>query len=396
VKEPNHGYYNRRRPVKSAAAAFALILSITFTSCGSSETTPATAPAPVVQVVAVQIDTVQIDKDFVGQVFGYRDIPIRARVEGFLEGIHFEEGRAVKKGQLLYTIDPEPLEAALVAAKSEQTRAEVTLVRAESDLKRVKPLSEINAVSKRDLDASVAEEGATAAMVDAARANVRINEIRLGYTRVEAPIDGIIGKTMAKVGEFVGRSPNPVILNTVSSVDSIHVEFFLTESDYLYFARQIKTDADKKATRANMPLRLVLSDGSVFEHTGRINFLNREIDVTTGTILVQATFPNPGRMIRPGQFARVRLVVDEIDDMVLVPQRCVTEVQGTHSVMVVDAEGNVEQRMVEIKDNYRDYFLVSQGLKPGERVVLEGLQRARSGGKVSPELVEFVSSYQKL
>jgi membrane fusion protein (multidrug efflux system) len=145
-----------------------------------------------------------------------------------------------------------------------------------------------------------------------------------------------------------------------------------------------------------MPLRLVLSDGSVFEHTGRINFLNREIDVTTGTILVQATFPNPGRMIRPGQFARVRLVVDEIDDMVLVPQRCVTEVQGTHSVMVVDAEGNVEQRMVEIKDNYRDYFLVSQGLKPGERVVLEGLQRARSGGKVSPELVEFVSSYQKL
>lgn len=386
----------RRHSCQIISASIALITPFIFSACGSSETAPATAPAPTVQVVEVSTDTVQIEKDFVGQVFGYRDIPIRARVEGFLEGIHFEEGRAVKKGQLLYTIDPEPLEAALVAAKSEQTKAEVTLVRAESDLKRVKPLSEINAVSKRDLDASVAEEGATAAMVEAARAHVRINEIRLGYTRVEAPIDGIIGKTLAKVGEFVGRSPNPVILNTVSSVDSIHVEFFLTESDYLYFARQIKSDKVKKATRANMPLRLVLSDGSVFEHTGRINFLNREIDVTTGTILVQATFPNPGRMIRPGQFARVRLVVDEIDNMVLVPQRCVTEVQGTYSVMVVDGDGNVEQRMVQVQDNYRDFFLVSEGLKPGERVVLEGLQRARSGGKVSPELVEFVSSYQKL
>jgi membrane fusion protein (multidrug efflux system) len=174
------------------------------------------------------------------------------------------------------------------------------------------------------------------------------------------------------------------------------VEFFLTESDYLYFARQAKSDAERKATRNNMPLRLVLSDGSVFEHVGRINFLNREIDVTTGTILVQATFPNPGRMIRPGQFARVRIVVDEIDNMVLVPQRCVTEVQGTYSVMVVDGDGNVEQRMVQVQDNYRDFFLVREGLKPGERVVLEGLQRARSGGKVSPELVEFVSSYQKL
>jgi membrane fusion protein, multidrug efflux system len=372
----------------TSLAALALL-----TACGPSEA-PQAPPPPEVQVVALKRQSVQLEKDFVGQVYGYRDIPIRTRVEGFLDGIHFAEGRAVTKGQLLYTIDPEPLEAALTVAKSDQARAEVTLVRASSDLDRMNPLAEINAVSQRDLDATVAEKGATSAMLDAAKANVRINEIRLEYTRIKSPIDGIIGKSLAKEGEFVGRSPNPVILNTISSIDSIRVEFFLTEKDYLAFAADFAAKAAQGQGPQRLPLRLILADGELFPHEGRVDFVNREVDAATGTLLVQATFPNPGRVVRPGQFARVRAVVETVDDGLLVPQRCVTEFQGTHSVLVVNAEGDVEQRMVQLGGAYRDYFLVAGGLNEGETVVLEGLQKTKNGGKVQPRQVEFTSKYK--
>lgn len=367
---------------------------IIFTACSQKES-PVEPSPPEIKVVKLKSDTVKLEKDFVGQVYGYRDIPIRTRVEGFLDGIHFAEGRAVKKGQLLYTVDPEPLEAALSAAKSEKARTEVTLVRASSDLERIEPLAEINAVSKRDLDATVAEKGATQAMLDATNANVRIREIQLEYTRIKSPIDGIIGKTSAKEGEFVGRSPNPVILNTVSSIDSIRVEFFITEKDYLAFAADFAVKAAQGEEKPTFPLKLILADGQVFQHEGRIDFVNRQVDAATGTLLVQATFPNPGRVIRPGQFARIRAVVETVPNGLLVPQRCVSEFQGTHSVLAVNSDGYVEQKMIEIAGDYRDYFVVLDGVKEGETVVLEGLQKTKGGGKIQPRLVEFASQYQE-
>lgn len=375
-------------PLVSIIAASVLLFS-----CSETKKQQA-PPPPQIKVVEVKLDSVRLTKDFVGQVYGKVDIPIRARVEGYLEGLHFQEGSRVKEGQLLYTIDSQPFDASVSAAQSKLVESEVELVRAENDLERVKPLAEMNAVSGRDLDAAMAERDAAEAMVEASRANLRLEEINRSYTSILSPIDGIIGKTEAKIGEFVGRDPNPVILNVVSLIDSVRVDFFITESVYLY-AMQHLHENPSVATSERQPLELVFSDGSVFEHTGEVDFVNREIDETTGTLLIQSTFPNPDRIIRPGQFARVRAVVNTNPKGLLVPQRCVSEFQGKHNVMVVADSNKVEQRSVQIQGPYKDYFLIGDGLKEGEKVVFEGLQKIKNGSVVNPETIEFESQFDQ-
>lgn len=370
---------------------FVLFGILAMYACQEEQTS--TPPPPSIRVVAVIQDTVQIEKDFVGQVYGIKDIPIRARVEGFLDHIHFQEGTKVKEGQLLYSIDPQPFQAALTAAQSQLAEAEVGRVRASNDLKRVQPLADMKAVSERDRDASIAEKDASEEMVNAAQANVEIQEIQLSYTKIKSPIDGLIGKTQAKEGEFVGRSPNPVILNTVSKIDSVRVEFFLTENDYLMLTKKINQGG--KAKRG-LGLKLILSDGSIFDYPGKVDFVNREVDANTGAILIQASFPNPEGLIRPGQFARVRAVVEELDEGKLVPQRAVSEFQGRFSVLALTDSNTVTQKPVEILGKYRDYYIISKGVDAGEMVVFEGLQKAREGQKINPEVVEFESQYVEL
>lgn len=367
-------------------AGLAILLLV---SCETKEQVK--QPPPTIKVVEVISQDVQLEKDFVGQVYGKVDIPIRARVEGYLEGIHFEEGRPVKKGQLLYTIDAQPFEASVAAAQSKLAEAEIELVRAQNDLNRLEPLAANNAISQRDLDAAVATKGAAETAVRAARANLRIENIRLGYTRIKSPINGLIGKTDARIGEFVGREPNPVILNTVSRIDSLRVEFFLTESDYLQVFREYQTNVQENRPNEALPLKLLLADGALFDQQGAVDFLNRQVDPTTGSILVQATFPNPDRLVRPGQFARVRATLQEVKGASLVPQRCVTEFQGRFNLMIVDNENTVQQQTVDIAGAYRDYYLITAGVEPGDRIVFEGLQQVRPGMKINPEVVEFES-----
>lgn len=368
-----------------SACLFAAALWLT--GCNNqSQTAP--PPPPRVQVVSLQNQAVTLEKDFVGQVYGYRDIPVRARTEGFLVKMHFLEGSYVEKGAKLYDVDPDPQQEQVNRSRSELASARVRLEKAESDLKRIEPLAEINAVSQRDLDAARAERDAAQAMLKAARANVNLSEIRLGYATVKAPIDGIIGKTLAREGEFVGRPPNPVILNTISSIDSIRTEFFLTEGDYLRFVSEQKA---RGGDDAPMPLKLLLADGKVFPAKGRIDFINREVDAATGAILISAVFPNPERLIRPGQFARVRVAVRTLPDALLVPQRCVSEVQGNFSVMRVNAEGIAERVPVKLGPAHLDYFIVQEGLNTGDRVIFEGLQKVGRGGQVDAEEVEFIS-----
>ncbi|HKL39108.1 MAG TPA: efflux RND transporter periplasmic adaptor subunit [Cryomorphaceae bacterium] len=376
---------------KLTATFFSFLLLI---SCEEEQITD-TSP-PTVQVVSVIQDTVQIEKDFVGQVYGITDIPIRARVEGFLEGVHFQEGMKVKKGQLLYSIDPQPFKASLTAAQSQLAEAEVGRIRASNDLNRVQPLADMKAVSERDRDASIAEKDASEEMVNAAQANVEIQEIQLSYTQIKAPISGLIGKTQAKVGEFVGRSPNPVILNTVSRIDSVRVEFFLTENDYLQLAKEVRADIASGHKRETFALKLILSDGSIFEHEGKVDFVNREVDATTGAILIQASFPNPEGLIRPGQFARVRAIMEQMDKGVLVPQRAVSEFQGRFSVMAVTDSNTVKQKPIEILGSYRDYYIITRGVTPGESIIFEGLQKAKEGQKVTPDPIEFKSQYVEM
>jgi len=367
-----------------------IALPLIFSSCGKKETAP--PPPSKVKVVDVWQTTVPVPVDFVGQTYGYKDIPIRARVDGFLTGLYFKEGSVVKKGQLLYTIDPDPLKAVEASKISNLAEAQTRLVKAESDLKRIRPLAEINAVSQRDLDAAVADYESAKAKVEAEKAQVEYAQINLGYTRISSPIDGIIGMTEAKVGEYVGKAPNPIVLNEVSSIDSILVNFSISESDFLGLLRMRQAklaDSSVAAKSQQAKISLVLSDGSLYNHPGRFNFTNRQVDPATGTILFQASFPNTEGLLRPGQFARIKVILEEVEGGLLIPQRCVKELQGVHQVYAINANNEIELKNVKLGIKVGGMWMVESGLKPGESIVFEGLNLVRPGQKVQPEKVEI-------
>ncbi|MBW2556404.1 MAG: efflux RND transporter periplasmic adaptor subunit, partial [Deltaproteobacteria bacterium] len=284
-----------------------------------------------------------------------------------------------------------------VAAKmSAVAGAKTMLAKAKSDLNRIEPLAKEKAVSESDLDSAVAQHEAYIESVKAAEANLRASKIQLGYTKIYSPIFGIIGKTKAKVGDFVGRSPNPVILNTVSRIDTILVEFFITETQYLKVARRFISQTgptDQNAGEAN--LELILADGSLYDHKGKPKFIDRDVDPTTGAMLVQASFPNPQELLRPGQFAKVKALVTVVKDGILIPQRCVVELQGLHSVYVVGDGDKVQTRNVKAGPKIKQFWLITEGLKLGEHVVYEGLQRAKDGAVVKPTIKEIESTDQE-
>lgn len=339
------------------------------------------------KAVEVSQETVPIYKDFVGQVYGQADIPIRARVDGFVEKIHFNEGLKVTKGQLLYSIDDYPFRLDVTREQSRVSEAKIMLVNAENDLGRIQPLADLNAVSKRDLDAAVARKLAAEESLKSAEASLSLAKINLGYANVYAPITGIIGKTKAKVGEYVGKSPNPVILNTVSQIDSVIVEFFLNERDYLTLAREVIDKKPSDTKKADLPFELYLADGQLFPYPGKFRFIDRNVDPTTGSILIQSIFPNPENLIRPGQFAKVRSMVNIIENALVIPQRCAFEVQGFFNVFVVGQDNKVVQRQVEILDSFEDKFIIRSGIDKGERVLIDGLMSVRSGQEVNIEII---------
>jgi membrane fusion protein (multidrug efflux system) len=359
-----------------------LVLLVLLVSCSKEQEKPA-LPPPDLSVYETVEQEVPIHHEFVGQVSGFKDIAIRARVEGFLEGIHFEEGSRIEKGALLYTIESQPFEADVAAKMSNVAEARTKLAKAQSDLDRIRPLAELKAVSQSDLDSAVAQYEAAAAVLEAAQANLRAASIQLSYTKVHSPISGIIGKTKAKVGDFVGQSPNPVILNVVSRTDIILVEFFLGEAQFLKLARtHLSEEGFDDGKYRVTKLELVLVDGSVYEQKGKFDFIDREVDPTTGAILVQTSFPNPDQVLRPGQFAKVRISM--ITSGILIPQRCVMELQGMHRIYVVNDKNEVETREVTVGPTVKDFWLITDGLDADEKVVYEGLQRAKAGMVVNP------------
>ncbi|GJM15942.1 MAG: acriflavin resistance protein [Thermodesulfobacteriota bacterium] len=367
------------------------VISVFLFSCGGDEAVQ--LPPPVVQVYTTTTTDVPIFKEFIGETQGFKDIDIRARVEGYLEGINFEEGSIVKKDQLLYTIESQPFEENVAEKQSMLAAAKVELANAESDLGRIKPLAAENAISQIDLDAAQAKYEASIESVKAAEANLNAANIQLSYTKVLSPIDGIIGATQAKVGDFVGQSPNPVILNTVSSVDTMLVQFFVTENEYLQAAKRIieETEEYQVGEKTDEPddLQLILSDGTVYGYEGKFDFIDRNVDPTTGSILIQASFPNPNQLLRPGLFAKVRVEVDFRKDSILVPQRSVVELQGTYSVMVIDEKNQVQGRQVKVGSKVKEFWLITEGLKTNERIIYEGLQKVKEGMVVNPEEVEI-------
>lgn len=372
----------------------AILILTVFTSCKDKN---AEVPPPEIQVITVIKKDVPLSRDFVGQIYGFQDIPIRARVEGYLEGVHFEEGFPVKKGQLLYTIDAQPFIEAVAAQESSVAEAQTYLVNAENELVRYKPLAEINAVSKSDLDAAQASRDAAVSSVEAAQANLRMSQIQLSYTKIKSPINGLIGKTEARTGEFVGREPNPVILNMVSDITKTRVEFFLTEAEYLAIARDFEQSVSEDGTfdRENPDnknnLTLILADGTIYEEKGNVDFLGRAIDANTGSILVQASFDNQKGLLRPGMYAKVSVEFEVAEGAILVPQKCVTELQGQYAVMVVEEGNIIKSRQVVVSDRIGDLWLITEGLEANEQVVLEGIQKVATGMEIKPVLTEFES-----
>ena len=364
-------------------------------SCSIEEKVESAPPnIPVFQTTAQEVP---IYMEFVGQIYGFKDIAIRARVEGFLEGIHFEEGSRIKKGTLLYTLESQPFEAAVAEKMSMVAEAKTALAYTVSDLNRIRPLAEQNAVSQSDLDSSVALHEAAISSVEAAEANLRAANIQLSYTKIFSPINGIIGKTKAKVGDFVGRSPNPVILNTVSQIDTVLVEFFITESQYLHLGRRyLSSDPDTRDITDQTPnLELILADGSFYEHKGKYDFIDREVDPTTGAILIQASFPNPDELLRPGQFARVKGEIEVVQQGILIPQRSVMELQGMFSVYLINDTNKVEKRSVKVGPKIKDFWLIMEGLQSGDKIIYEGLQKVKEGMTVNPILQEVTPTEEK-
>lgn len=377
--------------MKYTTISLIICISLFLFACSEQKEAAPPPPPPDISVIETTAQDISLYQEFVGQTSGLKDIAIRARLEGFLEGLNFKEGSEVKKGDLLYTLESQPFEEKVAARMSGVAEVKTMLAKTKGDLDRIRPLAKINAVSKSDLDAAVAAYEANLSSLEAAKATLRSAQIELGYTKIYSPIDGIIGRTKAKVGDFVGKDPNPVILNTVSQVDTILVDFFITESQYLLIAPYLNDlDASQQADR-KADFDLILVDGSLYGHKGQPDFIDREVDTTTGAMLVQASFPNPEKLLRPGQFCKVKIKGRLIKDAILVPQRCVMEIQGLFNVFVVDEDNKVTTREIKVGSKIDSSWLITEGLKPGEKVVYEGLQKVKDGVVANPSVVNLKS-----
>ncbi|MFV0270040.1 MAG: efflux RND transporter periplasmic adaptor subunit [Draconibacterium sp.] len=383
----------KKTSLTKSRLTFAFMIAFAFFGCRQAGTKQ--MPPVNVEVVNVKQQNIVEKVDFVGEVSGYQDISIRARVPGYLESVHFKEGFPVKKGQLLYTVDKQAYEAEVAAKQSLLAEVRSQFAKAKSDFDRYKPLAESNAVSKADLDAAKLQYDAATSMVEAAEANLEIAKINLSYTQIKSPIDGIIGKSLADVGELVGQYPI-VVLNTVSKMDEIFVEFFLPENQYLRVIKMADNSKDifDESRYFGEDLELVLADGSIHDYKGSVTFIDRGVNSTTGTILVQTHFKNPDRIVRPGQYAKVRIPIEH-KDALLIPQKCIKELQGQYSVFVVNSENKVETRQITPGNKIGDLWLIKDDLQAGDRIISEGLQKVKNDMIVNSTVVEFNSQYHE-
>ncbi len=361
--------------------ALALASLLAFAGCGKEEPPPP-PPPPEVKVTPVVQRDVPIYIEVIGQTRGSTEIEVRARVEGFLDSVNYQEGSFVRKGQLLYTIDPSPFQARVAQARGVRAEAEAQLARARQDAERYEPLVAKNAISRQEYETAVQVQRAAEASVEAANAGVKSAQIDLSYTRIYASGSGIAGKTEVYPGTLVGRGQS-TLLTYISQVEKIHVRVSIPEKDYIEYSRRGR---ERQLAGNTDPLKfeLLLSDGSVHPEKGDLVFVDRAVDAQTGTILVEIAFPNPGSVIRSGQYARVRVAIDEKKGAILVPQRAVTELQGIYNVAVVKPDDTIELRMVKAGERVGTLWVIDEGLKAGDRVVVEGVQKVRSGVKVKP------------
>jgi len=339
-------------------------------------------PAPEVMVAAVVQKDVPEYLELVGQTDGFQDVDIRARVEGFLETVDFREGSFVRQGALLYQIDRKPLEAAVAQAVADKATAQSRLEKTNNDVARYTPLAAKQAVSRQELDDALSAQKAARSQVEAATAAVDKARLDLSYTRVTSPIDGLVGTTQVKPGNLVGKN-EPTLLTTVSQIDPILFKVGITEAEFLRIIKRFPERVGQPSRASG--IELTLADGTRHPYTGRVYAIDRAVDPTTGTLGIQLEFPNPQFILRPGQYGRARALIDTRKGALLVPQRAVQELQNQYSVAVVGPDKKVSFRTVKVGPRVDKLWVVEQGLKPGERVVAEGLQFIRDGITVRPQ-----------
>ena len=345
-------------------------------ACTKQASAPPPAAPEVLTVKVIQRD-VPIVRDWIGTLQGSVDAEIRPKVEGYLLRRAYTEGTLVSKGQLLFEIDPRQFRAAYEQATGTVGRAKAYLAKTKVDVERYTPLAAQKAVSQEELDNALAARDEATASVAAAEASQAQSRLNLEWTRVTSPIAGIAGIAQGQVGNLVDGS---VVLTTVSAVDPIRVLFSISEQEYLAFAPRLNQAAERGSAKAEF--ELVLADGSVYPQKGHGTALNRQVDVKTGTISIMADFPNAGNVLRPGQFARVRTTVDERKGALVVPQRAVSELQGSYLIGIVKQDGTAEIRAVTPGPKIGNQWVIDKGLEPGDEVIVEGLQAVRSGSKV--------------
>lgn len=343
---------------------------------GCKEKTAPVSPAPVVEVATVIKRDVPVIHEWIATLDGDVNVQIRAQVTGYLSAREYQEGSFVHRGDPLFEIDPRTFQAALNQAKGQLAQAEAQLTKTALDVKRYTPLVKTRAVSQEELDDAVQANLAAQAAVASANAAVEKAELDVGFTHITSPIDGIAGVARAQLGDLVG--PGAVgNLTTVSSVNPIRAYISLSEQEYL-------EATTAQALREQQNLTLILADGSVFPQRGRILFTDRQVNDRTGTIKVAAVFDNPQNLLRPGQFGRVRAQVRVKHGALLVPKVAVNELQDTYQVAVVGADNHVDLRVVKPAERVDSLWVIDKGLQPGERVVTEGVQKARQGMLVAP------------
>jgi membrane fusion protein, multidrug efflux system len=357
-------------------------LFILGTLSGCKEPPPPPPPPPEVVVQPVDVRDTPVQAEFTGEIRGGEDVEVRARVAGYLQSQDYDEGTVVRKGQLLFQIDPKPFQATVARARADVAEAAARHSRAEIQVNRLRPLVADNAVSQQDLDNAVASEEASRASQAAAEAQLTSALLDLGYTRVTSPITGLAGNRQQDVGSYVG-SPQPTVLTVVSSLDPVRFDFTISEAEYLAYARATQAKAGKRSG-PGPELELVLADGSTYPAKGKITVVGRGVDAETGTLPLQATFPNPDGLLRPGQFGRVRLPVTTRKSAILIPQRAVQELQGTYNVFVVGNDSIAQIRAIKPGNRVGSDWVITDGLEPADKVVVEGLQKVRDGVKVRP------------
>ena len=380
-----------RRLAMTVAVACAALL---FGACkdGLQEKKAAAPPAPEVELVSVEQKDVPIYSEWVSTTDGLVNATIRAQVSGYLMKQNFKEGSSVKKGDPLFEIDPRYFKAALDQARGQLAQAQAKLGKTELDVNRFTPLARESAISQQELDDAIQSNLAAQAAVQSALATVEEAKLNLEFTRIIAPIDGIIGAPTAQIGDLVGPGQSGE-LTTISTVDPIKAYAAISEQEYMDVAKQ-KAEGNGNSQQpdaAKENLELILGDGSVYPHKGTFSYADRQVDVKTGTIRVAALFPNPGNILRPGQFARIRALRQVKLGALLVPQRAVTEMQGKFLVAVVDAGNKVAIRPVKPAERIDNLWVIDSGLNPGERIVMEGVQKVREGMEVRPKQVETES-----